>query len=274
MQVLVIRKNIKNMYLWVCPPEGDVRVTAPFRYTDAQIAAFVQAKVDWIRKQQEQIRRRPARTEHRYETGELFYVWGAPCRLLVAEKGENAFPAGTRADGAMAPGLDEVGFAGDFTGNRRLGAAETETPQWIRPDEGIHTKWGCVCLYGAALYMEVMPHTSVEDRKKLLTEWYRRQMQQAVPEVLARCEARMGLHANEWRIRDMKTRWGTCNIRERRIWLSLHLAKYPPQCLEGVITHELVHLLERGHNKRFYHFMDLFYPDWRTVKKMLAERKD
>lgn len=84
----------------------------------------------------------------------------------------------------------------------------------------------------------------------------------------------MGLHANEWRIRDMKTRWGTCNIRERRIWLSLHLAKYPPQCLEGVITHELVHLLERGHNKRFYHFMDLFYPDWRTVKKMLAERKD
>ncbi len=274
MQVLVIRKNIKNMYLRVCPPEGDVRVTAPFRYTDAQIAAFVQAKVDWIRKQQEQIRRRPARTEHRYETGELFYVWGAPCRLLVAEKGENAFPAGTRADGAMAPGLDEVGFAGDFTGNRRLGAAETETPQWIRPDEGIHTKWGCVCLYGAALYMEVMPHTSVEDRKKLLTEWYRRQMQQAVPEVLARCEARMGLHANEWRIRDMKTRWGTCNIRERRIWLSLHLAKYPPQCLEGVITHELVHLLERGHNKRFYHFMDLFYPDWRTVKKMLAERKD
>ena len=122
--------------------------------------------------------------------------------------------------------------------------------------------------------MEVMPHTSVEDRKKLLTEWYRQQMQQAVPEVLARCEARMGLHANEWRIRDMKTRWGTCNIRERRIWLSLHLAKYPPQCLEGVITHELVHLLERGHNKRFYHFMDLFYPDWRTVKKMLAERKD
>ena len=120
MQVLVIRKNIKNMYLRVCPPEGDVRVTAPFRYTDAQIAAFVQAKVDWIRKQQEQIRRRPARTEHRYETGELFYVWGAPCRLLVAEKGENAFPAGTRADGAMAPGLDEVGFAGDFTGNRRL----------------------------------------------------------------------------------------------------------------------------------------------------------
>ena len=52
MQVLVIRKNIKNMYLRVCPPEGDVRVTAPFRYTDAQIAVFVQAKVDWIRKQQ------------------------------------------------------------------------------------------------------------------------------------------------------------------------------------------------------------------------------
>lgn len=136
------------------------------------------------------------------------------------------------------------------------------------------TKSGAVVRCGDTLYMEVIHYASLEDRKKLLTEWYRQQMQQAVPEVLARCEARMGLHANEWRIRDMKTRWGTCNIRERRIWLSLHLAKYPPQCLEGVITHELVHLLERGHNKRFYHFMDLFYPDWRTVKKMLAERKD
>ena len=271
MQVLVIRKNIKNMYLRVCPPEGDVRVTAPFRYTDAQIAAFVQAKVDWIRKQQEQIRRRPARTEHRYETGELFYVWGAPCRLLVAEKGENAFPAGTRADGAMAPGLDEVGFAGDFTGNRRWTDVDADVLKWA---DWFCTKSGAVVRCGDTLYMEVIHYASLEDRKKLLTEWYRRQMQQAVPEVLARCEARMGLHANEWRIRDMKTRWGTCNIRERRIWLSLHLAKYPPQCLEGVITHELVHLLERGHNKRFYHFMDLFYPDWRTVKKMLAERKD
>ena len=274
MQVLVIRKNIKNMYLRVCPPEGDVRVTAPFRYTDAQIAAFVQAKADWIRKQQERIRRRPAQTEHRYETGELFYVWGAPCRLLVAEGVKGAFSAGTRADGAGTSEPETGRDDGDSAENRWLMAAETDPLQQIRPDEVVRTKWGSVCLHGATLYMEVMPHASVEDRKKLLTEWYRRQMQQAVPEVLARCEARMGLHANEWRIRDMKTRWGTCNIRERRIWLSLHLAKYPPQCLEGVITHELVHLLERGHNKRFYHFMDLFYPDWRTVKKMLAERKD
>lgn len=268
-KVLVIRKNIKNMYLRVCPPKGDVRVTAPIRCTDAQIAAFVQAKADWIIRQQERIRRRPVQTEHRYETGELFYVWGAPCRLFVAERGEGAFSESTRIDSAGVSGSDEVGFAGDFAGNRRLMEAdELRQAAWFR------TKWGAVTRCGEILYIEGTPNTTIEMRKKLLTEWYRHQMQQAVPAVLARCEARMGLHAEEWRIRDMKTRWGTCNIRERRIWLSLHLAKYPPQCLECVITHELVHLLERGHNKRFYHFMDLFYPDWRIVKKMLAERKD
>ena len=257
-KVLVIRKNIKNMYLRVCPPEGDVRVNAPIGCTDAQIAAFVQAKTDWIIRQQERIRRHPAQAEHRYETGELFYVWGAPCRFFVI--------AGERKSGT-----DAVKFSKDSAENRWMAKADADR---MRQTVWLRTRWGAVARCGNALYMETTPDAAIETRKKLLTEWYRKQMQQAVPAVLTRCESRMGLHAGEWHIRDMKTRWGTCNIRERRIWLSLHLAKYPPQCLECVITHELVHLLERGHNRRFYHFMDQFYPDWRTVKKILAERKD
>ena len=67
----------------------------------------------------------------------------------------------------------------------------------------------------------------------------------------------------------MKTRWGTCNIGARRIWMNLDLAKKPFQCLEYVLVHELVHLLERRHNRRFWNLMDKFMPQWRLQRDVL-----
>ena len=64
----------------------------------------------------------------------------------------------------------------------------------------------------------------------------------------------------------MKTRWGSCNINARRIWLNLELAKKPPQCLEYVLVHEMVHFLERYHNKNFYHYMNQFLPNWKELE--------
>ena len=77
----------------------------------------------------------------------------------------------------------------------------------------------------------------------------------------------VGKSAAEWRIKNMKTKWGTCNIRARRIWLNLQLAKYPVSCLEYIIIHELTHLWERYHNAHFKSLMDKFCPDWRERKK-------
>ena len=61
----------------------------------------------------------------------------------------------------------------------------------------------------------------------------------------------------------MKTRWGTCNTQAKRIWLNLELIKQPQHCLEYVIVHELVHLLERQHNARFWNFVSQFMPEWK-----------
>ncbi len=79
----------------------------------------------------------------------------------------------------------------------------------------------------------------------------------------------IGVAINEWRIKKMKTRWGTCNIQDKRIWINLALVKKPIACLEYIIVHELVHLLERNHNHRFHAYMDQFLPHWRTLKKSL-----
>lgn len=97
----------------------------------------------------------------------------------------------------------------------------------------------------------------------------RMRLEKILPRVIQECEQKVGVHAREWRLRDMKTRWGTCNVEKKRIWLNVWLAEYPQECLEYVVTHELVHLLERGHNRIFYGYMDAFYPQWKSVKTRL-----
>lgn len=79
----------------------------------------------------------------------------------------------------------------------------------------------------------------------------------------------MNLEISEFRIKNMKTRWGTCNIRDKRIWLSLSLAKKPPICLEYVIVHELSHLYEKGHNKRFYTILDSYFQGRKEAESLL-----
>lgn len=107
-----------------------------------------------------------------------------------------------------------------------------------------------------------------EERERRKREC-RRRLEEMLPSVIEKCEKRVGVHAEEWRLRDMKTRWGTCNVVKKRIWLNIWLAEYPAECLEYVVIHELVHLLERGHNSIFYGYMDTFCPEWKKVKNRL-----
>lgn len=108
-----------------------------------------------------------------------------------------------------------------------------------------------------------------DGQKQAIDVLYRAQLNTHVPRLVEQAVQATGLRPNEWRIRDMHTRWGSCNVDKRRVWLSLNLAKYPPECLYCVIIHELCHLLERGHNARFYGFMDRFYPAWRAADRLL-----
>lgn len=106
-------------------------------------------------------------------------------------------------------------------------------------------------------------------RDKEQKEEYRKKLMEMLPGTIEKCEKITGVHAREWKIRDMKTRWGSCNVEKKRIWLNLQLAAYPEECLEYVVIHELTHLLERGHNSVFWGYMDQFFPDWRRVRKIL-----
>lgn len=69
----------------------------------------------------------------------------------------------------------------------------------------------------------------------------------------------------------MKTKWGSCNPVSRRVWFNLELAKKPVPCLEYIVVHELVHLLERHHNDRFTALVEAHAPQWRQHREMLSK---
>lgn len=108
-----------------------------------------------------------------------------------------------------------------------------------------------------------------EQRKRIMDAWYKSALEQELPFLIARWEGKLGVKASSWKIRDMKTRWGTCNIRTKGICFNLQLAKKPMICLEYVVVHELVHLLERSHNHVFKAYMSHYLPEWRNIKKEL-----
>ena len=171
--VEVSRKKIKNMYLYVKPPEGRVSVSAPLRMRGWEIERFIRQKRSWIERRQQAYRRQYAEQN----------------------LGEN----GVRP-------LDERDRA------------------FLR-----------------------------EEISRLLPKW----------------EERTGLHCSSFQIRDMKTRWGTCNTRTGKLWFALMLARQPQECVEYVILHELAHLYEPSHNARFKAFLDVHMPEWREIRRRM-----
>lgn len=119
------------------------------------------------------------------------------------------------------------------------------------------------------LELRVRKGSDREKREAVLDAWYRKRVLEAAESLLAVWEPKLGVEVRDLRVRRMKTRWGSCTAEAGRIWLNTELAKKPPQCLEYVLVHEMVHLLERRHTERFRALMDGFMPSWRLHRETL-----
>ena len=165
---------------------------------------------------------------------------------------------------------------------RKLGQQERETPREY-VDRESHYVWGKRYLLTVAeraappsielkhnrILLRVRPRTDKSRRQAIVEEWYRRQIKKAVPPLLARWEPRMDVRVERFFVQRMKTKWGSCNHKASTIRLNTELAKKPPECLEYIVVHELVHLLEPTHNARFVRLMDRFMPRWEFHREAL-----
>ncbi|MDI9778671.1 SprT family zinc-dependent metalloprotease [Pseudomonas putida] len=124
-------------------------------------------------------------------------------------------------------------------------------------------------LKHSVLVLQIRPGSDEARREALLESWYRQQLRAKLPALLGKWQPLMRVNARRILVQRMKTRWGGCNPSTGNIRLNTELAKKPPECLEYVLIHELVHLIEPTHNNRFLALMDKFMPHWRQIKDEL-----
>ena len=216
--IKIIRKrNLKNLYIRVIPPDGNITVSTPIEVADEEIKLFVLKKLPEITKVRDRMHAQERQSKREYVSGESHYLWGKPYRLQVINEGTQY--------------------------------KIVKTPTKI--------------------IMTVPEDATTQAKERAFIEWYRQELMRVLQSVIERCERKSGIHANEFRIKNMKTRWGTCNNDKRRIWINLQLVKKPMECLEYVVIHELVHLIEKNHTHRFHALVEEFYPTWREAKKLL-----
>jgi len=117
--------------------------------------------------------------------------------------------------------------------------------------------------------LHARPGTTPEEREQIIHRWYREQLKSLIPPLIEKWEKKLKVQVAAWGIKKMKTRWGSCNTDAHRVWFNLELAKKPERCLEYLVVHELVHLLERAHNDRFRTLLDRHLPQWRSIRDEL-----
>ena len=113
------------------------------------------------------------------------------------------------------------------------------------------------------------PGTDVIKKQEILDEWYRGLVREAVEAKIAKWEKKLGVVVNRVFVQKMKTKWGSCNSVAGNIRLNTDLAKKPPECLEYILVHELVHLIEPSHNGKFMKLMTQNMPKWQSHRLLL-----
>ena len=215
----VKRKKIKNMYLYVKSPNGDVVVSVPLSATTTDINKFVYPRIDWIRRNRMKFINRDIPKERTYDNGTDIYVGGSKLTIkIVYAANQYAYRDG------------------DFL---VLGLRNGHNP---------------------------------ERRERVVREFMREDLSRRIERLLPEWEERTGLRADLWHIKDMETRWGTCNVKDKRLWFNLKLAYMPDEFLQYVILHEVAHLAIVGHGADFSAFLDKYMTDWRDIKKSLNSR--
>ena len=139
----------------------------------------------------------------------------------------------------------------------------------LQIDEREDVRPGVTLTSGGKLRLTVRPEADRKDREKLVAGWYRKQLRAEAKPRISEWAEKLDVDVRDWRIRKMRTKWGSCNPEAGRIWLNVELAKKAPQCLDYIIVHELIHLIERQHSARFEQLLDEVMPNWRTYRDEL-----
>ncbi|ODT55723.1 MAG: metal-dependent hydrolase [Paludibacter sp. 47-17] len=130
----------------------------------------------------------------------------------------------------------------------------------------------CVTLSGTRyINLQVREGSNTTKRAEIMKEWYRNELKQVIAPLIEKWEELLTINVNHWEIKQMKTQWGSCNHNAKRIIFNLELIKKPTHCIEYIVLHEMLHLIERLHTSRYIALLDIHMPNWRNIKNELNE---
>lgn len=191
-------------------------------------------------------------------------------------------PVDTRLEVARAYAISKLAWICDQ--RAKMLAQARETPRRF-VDRESHYVWGrryllsvvernvkpFVSLSHRGITLTVRPGSTAAKRAEVMHEWHKTLLHEAVPSLISKWEAKLGVAASGYFLQRMKTKWGGCNQRARKIRLNTELVKKPKDLLEYVIVHEMLHIIEPTHSERFVSLLNKHYPSWREARAELNE---
>lgn len=217
LEILIEKRDIKNLHIGVYPPFGRIRVAAPVHLDNDAIRLAVISKLSWIKKRQIAFLNQPRQSPREMVTGESNYLFGKRYLLNVIYR---------------------------------------------------HGKHEIVKKH-SKLELYVKENTTIANRLQVIEEYYRDNLRRELEVLVDKWQKNIGVELNVWKIQKMKTKWGSCNIEDKRVLFNLELAKVPRECIEYIVVHELLHLKERHHNDNFKMLLDEYMCDWQSRKQQL-----
>ena len=189
-------------------------------------------------------------------------------------------PTGTRPEVARAYAISKLGWIREH--RTKLRAQVRETPHRFVTRES-HYLWGRRYLLSVVgkdakpavraghrtITLAVRPGSSRSKRGQVMHEWHKALLHEAVPRLVSKWEATLGVRVAGYFLQRMKTKWGGCNHRAGTIRLNTELVKKPKDLLEYVVVHEMLHLMVPTHSQRFLALMSDHYPAWRVARAEL-----
>jgi len=199
------------------------------------------------------------------------------------------YPPDGRVKITVPPGTDKESI-NKFAASK-IGWIEKHRQKFLNHSKltGPLTNRSVVHVWGAALELEIIerkghpkivisagkmkmynrPNTTKTKRQEFLDKWYRDTLKETAPKIIENWEKRIGVEIKKLYVRKMKTHWGSCNCEKQSMRLNSELVKRDPVYLEYVIIHEMLHIIEKGHNKKFYRLLNQYLPEWKKIRKKM-----
>lgn len=234
--VVVTKKRVKNFNLRVTS-SGEVHASAPLGASRERIEAFVKRNSTWIIGRLAKREQHQATAREPLSTSSVIALWGKP--ITVQDALDHNFASPT-------PRPKQATFA-SF-----MGTDES--------DEGPQAK-----------RRAILDGLTSDELQTRIDQLYASEVTTALRDMVRTYEIAMGVAVSRVSVRSMKTRWGSCTPKTGAVRIARELAAYPVECLDMVVAHELVHLLEPSHNHRFHALLDTYCPNNRALSQRLKQ---